>query len=435
MASHKRKHQEDEEDEIPSKELKIGGSDPPAITPDTETETSDTKNPGTEPEPDASETSEDETETFAPRCLDDQMRLLDKCVPDFCSGVLCAAPKLKVAGLQLRYPLSPTDCEALYRDAKQSAFGDRDKTVTDLKVRSSREYPASALTINPDHSNVWLQEWQDTVVSTATELFKQGTLTFAPQKLVIYAPGDFFTVHKDTIRSDTHVGTALLSLPVDGGFTGGTFTLQTSTGTKLLTSSNFSSRGLEAYFACFRTDVDHAVHPVESGYRVVLSFEVYGSDKRPQSLAEPKMKAALEKIHSEVTEALKQVNQVVIFTEHEYSNKTATPEKLHGAERLVYDHLTGKGLKVRVTTIDMFHGGYEDDDDIMTITGDRLHLSFPFNEDENGSDDVDPDRAAVLSHPYNEPGETLSNNRGGHTGNESAPSDYHYRHTALVIEK
>lgn len=407
-----------------------GGSEVPEES-DSDVEMDEKKGSDSESE---SESESDPGDGLRVCCLDDEMMCLDQCVPDFCSGVLRAAPRIQVAGFgALRYPLSEADCVALHACGKPSAFGQGEQTITDSKVRSSREYPASALTINPNKCPLFEQEFEQEIVETATELFKQGTLTLTPQKLVVYAPGDFFKVHKDTVRGDTHVGTIVISLPVDGGFTGGTFALQTSTGTKFMTGDNFSSRGLEANFACFRTDVDHEVHPVESGYRVVLSYEVFGSEKRPQSLAEPKMREALTTIHATVEGGLELLHKVIILTEHKYTQRTAVPEKLHGADRIVFDYMTGKGYDVRVNTVDLEHGCYEDDSDEMTISGKDISLTFPYDEDEEDTEDCTRARAAVLSTVFNSPGETISENHGGLTGNESAPSEYHYRHTALVF--
>lgn len=97
-------------------------------------------------------------------------------------------------------------------------------------------------------------------------------------KLNIYGPGSFFKPHKDTPRAENMFGSLVIVYPTphEGGILvirHGAKEWEFDSGT-LLRSSNEPSLA----YAAFYGDVEHEVTPVQSGYRVTLTYNLYFAD-------------------------------------------------------------------------------------------------------------------------------------------------------------
>ena len=89
---------------------------------------------------------------------------------------------------------------------------------------------------------------------------------FQFDKVAVYKKGDFFTDHRDTVRSPNHVATLLIGTDYEYG--GGEFCAAGGT-------AYYISNG---DFVFLYTDILHSVSPVTKGTRVVLQFKVLISD-------------------------------------------------------------------------------------------------------------------------------------------------------------
>ncbi|KAF7338758.1 Fe2OG dioxygenase domain-containing protein [Mycena sanguinolenta] len=98
-------------------------------------------------------------------------------------------------------------------------------------------------------------------------------------RLNVYGPGSFFKAHKDTPRSEDMIGSLVVVFPTIHA--GGTLTLEHNGKSWVfdsaaeLASSNTPSL---AYIA-FYSDVTHAVDPVQTGYRVTLTYNLFLADR------------------------------------------------------------------------------------------------------------------------------------------------------------
>ena len=101
--------------------------------------------------------------------------------------------------------ISRKDVETWYASAVDSGFGNvaLQQTQHDAKIRSSREFDASNFSVE--------QKTLDKIADTWARYFVPESVVAQPYKLVIYGPGDHFSVHKDTPERNL-CGTFLISL-------------------------------------------------------------------------------------------------------------------------------------------------------------------------------------------------------------------------------
>ena len=157
------------------------------------------------------------------------------------------------------------DMEELLIHATQSAFGHGTETVTDTSVRNSFEIPASQLDRN------CLSRLQQYI--ELGEFAPHRQLELRPYKLVIYQEGGHFDAHRDTVRGEGHIGTLVVIL--NSEYTGGEL---------VVTHGGRSETVAGAYsWVAMYGDCMHQIHPVTSGTRVSLIYDIY--TKEPISVA------------------------------------------------------------------------------------------------------------------------------------------------------
>ncbi|CAA7266073.1 unnamed protein product [Cyclocybe aegerita] len=101
------------------------------------------------------------------------------------------------------------------------------------------------------------------------------SLRFELYKLNIYGPGSFFKAHVDTPRSDKMIASLVIVFPTV--HVGGSLLLRhegqewTFDSPKLV----YEDGKPRVAFAAFYSDIEHEVTPVNSGYRVTLTYNIY----------------------------------------------------------------------------------------------------------------------------------------------------------------
>jgi hypothetical protein len=98
-------------------------------------------------------------------------------------------------------------------------------------------------------------------------------------KINSYGPGGLFREHQDTPREKGYLGTLVVALPT--AFEGGEFVLRHGAMEHVLDWS-VEGRGAHAdelHWVFFYSDVKHEIKPVKSGYRITISYNIYGHPK------------------------------------------------------------------------------------------------------------------------------------------------------------
>ncbi|KAG6910741.1 hypothetical protein DXG01_008273 [Tephrocybe rancida] len=184
-------------------------------------------------------------------------------------------PCLNIEGLgYIGLPLSTRDAQAIIECSAHAPFGHNQRTIVDTKVRDTWEIePVKVKFDNP----AWAQWIQSYVVTTVWQALGVAPASVAPRcefyKLLLYEVGSHFLPHQDTEKVDGMFATVIVILP--SPYTGGEVHVSHSSSPKaidLAAHSLFSTSVLAWY-----TDVTHEVKPLQSGYRLALSYNLVHS--------------------------------------------------------------------------------------------------------------------------------------------------------------
>jgi hypothetical protein len=185
---------------------------------------------------------------------------------------------LEVAGVgPIRLPVSATDAAALCRVARRARHGIKDRTVLDLAVRDTWEVPNTKVKIDQ-------RRWRR-LVSPAVDRIR-AALGLPPgtvleprlHNLLVYAPGQFFVRHQDSEKADGMIGTLVVELPSE--FSGGAIVVRHHDETMTVRGS-----GKDLTLVAFYADCHHEVRPVQTGFRVVLTYDLFVSDGAPPAFS------------------------------------------------------------------------------------------------------------------------------------------------------
>ena len=167
--------------------------------------------------------------------------------------------------------LDPTaDYPAFHDVCLPAHFGHGKELVYDETYRLAREIRPEAFGLNFDPiltSNGILSEISRlTAIPIRAELYKINS----------YRQGGMFRAHQDTPRGDGHIGTLVIAFPTP--FEGGEFILRKSGGETVLDWSTVgrADHPDELHWVFFYSDIEHEILSVKSGYRVTISYNIYG---------------------------------------------------------------------------------------------------------------------------------------------------------------
>jgi predicted 2-oxoglutarate/Fe(II)-dependent dioxygenase YbiX len=189
---------------------------------------------------------------------------------------------IEIAGVgRLGFPITPRTVQKLRGVARPSPFGLREQTLHDPGVRNSWEIPASRVKIAARRFQPVLVRCLRTI---RAELgFPEGCELEAEfDKLLLYEKGEFFKPHQDSEKNDDMVATLAVVLPSE--YSGGVVTVEHRGEKKAF--RRLASQDKDLSLLAFYADCHHAVSPIKSGVRVVLTYRLSlvgrANSRRPQ---------------------------------------------------------------------------------------------------------------------------------------------------------
>ncbi|OAP58935.1 hypothetical protein AYL99_06232 [Fonsecaea erecta] len=180
-------------------------------------------------------------------------------------------PGLTVKGVgPIRLPLSHDDAQALIKVSLRAPFGKGRNTLVDETVRKTWEIDGKELSFENEKWDDWLKGVLGKV-SEGLGIPGDGSNVQAElYKLLVYEEGAFFKPHKDTEKTHNMFGTLVICLPSQ--HVGGGVRLIHGKEETVLETDKGSAYGV-SYLAWY-SDVSHEVLPVQSGYRLVLTYNL-----------------------------------------------------------------------------------------------------------------------------------------------------------------
>ena len=246
---------------------------------------------------------------------------------------------LEVSGVgKLRFPVSPSQAQALCRVARPARYGYKEKTLLDRRIRDTWEVPRKLVTIDQE-------SWQETLTPVLASIAEELGIASGSQlnaelhALLVYEPGQFFQPHQDSEKTDDMIGTLVVTLP--SKCKGGALVVKHQGKT-----TTYSATGKHLSFVAFYADCLHELKPVEKGYRISLTYNLSLSERQDvdRAAAAKNSQSVPSSVTRALTESLRKHFETPRASDSSW-NSEALPKP--PAHRLVYllDHqYTQRGL-------------------------------------------------------------------------------------------
>jgi predicted 2-oxoglutarate/Fe(II)-dependent dioxygenase YbiX len=368
---------------------------------------------------------------------------------DFCtSGTIEPCfPGLEVSHVgSIGFPLTENQAKEIIQQCSQAPYGRGEQTIVDTKVRSTWQ-------LEPQQFQLKNPEWDIKVRNVVEKIKEQFGLTrssvsYELYKCLLYEKGDFFSIHRDTEKSENMFATLVIVLPSE--HEGGELIVYHEGEQKKFSFGKKSQYNIQ--YAAFYADCKHEVTPVTQGYRLCLIYNLALSGKQPQPLA-PKGSEIVEN----VTQAIKtwasksEQDKLAILLEHHYTQAGLSFYGLKGPDRAKAQILVRAALaancKVYLGLITLWESGAADayDYDDYSKDADNYEMEEVFDQsltiDTWVNTDDKPEALGEISINEDEIiaetsiGESEPDEQeiGGYTGNEGITMDRWYHRAAIII--
>jgi hypothetical protein len=237
-------------------------------------------------------------------------------------------PGLHITGLgQVGLPVAAREAEAISKICKQAPFGKGAQTIVDTSVRRTWE-------LDPSEFECQNPAWKGFVDTILRRVENDMGISFRTQaqlyKLLLYEEGAFFKSHRDSEKVPGMYGTLVLCLPSE--HTGGDVRLVQGKTERVLRTASGSKFDMSAL--AWYSDVKHEVKPIESGYRLVLTYNLVQDQGRPLLNA-----MDLDSRHKELSALLRlwvseysYIKKLTFPLDQKYTNASLSRSNLKGAD-------------------------------------------------------------------------------------------------------
>ena len=192
-------------------------------------------------------------------------------------GELHHHPGLEIKGIgNIAFPLLPKQAEQIIERCEPAPFGRGEETIIDQNVRKTWQ-------LSPKYFSLQNVHWRLAIYQACNQIaqdlgLKDALIKADLYKLLVYSKGCFFTPHRDTEKVPNMMGTLVVNLP--SAHKGGSIILSHN---HISEEYSFADLGLyQSYYVAFYADCYHEVKPIESGFRVVLVYNLSIADRKSQ---------------------------------------------------------------------------------------------------------------------------------------------------------
>lgn len=245
---------------------------------------------------------------------------------------------IEVQGIgPLRLPVTAGQAKELRLIASPAQYGKGEETLLDRRVRDTWEVPRSRVSIDS-------RRWANTIrpmldlVRDDLGLPSTSSLDADLHSVLVYEPGQFFAAHQDSEKDDAMIGSLVVLLP------------SRSTGGDLVVShrgetATYRGSVSALTFVAFYADTRHEVLPVETGYRVALTYNLRLSghsiaagmatperSAHAAVLVEQHFATPVEPRWRHDTEAGEPPDRLVFLLDHQYSEHSLRWPQLKGED-------------------------------------------------------------------------------------------------------
>ena len=235
----------------------------------------------------------------------------------------------------LRLPVTAAQAKELRLIARPARYGKETETLLDRRVRDTWEVPRSRVSID---GRRWANTLRPMLELIRADLGLAATTSLDAElhSMLVYEPGQFFAAHQDSEKDDRMIGSLVVLLP------------SRSSGGDLVVSHRGQSmtyRGSATAltFIAFYADTRHEVLPVETGYRVALTYNLrLSGDANAAGLVPGDSTAAVDLLRQHFAtpvpprwrhdEAGEPPDRLVFLLDHQYSEHSLRWTQLKGED-------------------------------------------------------------------------------------------------------
>ncbi|MGH9164008.1 MAG: 2OG-Fe(II) oxygenase [Acidimicrobiales bacterium] len=245
---------------------------------------------------------------------------------------------IEVSGVgDLGLPVTSAQAKQLRLVARPAKYGHGERTILDRRVRDTWEVPRSRVRLDKRRWNRTLRPMLD-AIRDDLGLPSESSLNAQLHSMLLYEPGQFFAAHQDSEKDDQMIASLVVLLP------------SRSAGGDLVVdhrgeSVRYKGSSSSLTFVAFYADTRHEVLPVETGHRVVLTYDLVltGDTTTPLAGAEsiaPTTAGLLERHFAHTPEprwkggrqALDPPDRLVVLLDHQYTERGLRWSHLKGSD-------------------------------------------------------------------------------------------------------
>ncbi len=254
---------------------------------------------------------------------------------------------IEVNGIgELGLPVTATQAKQLRLVTRPAKYGDGEQTILDRAVRDTWEVPRSRVRIDKRRWNRTLDPMLD-LIRDDLGLPETSSLHAQLHSMLLYERGQFFAAHQDSEKDDQMVATLVVMLP------------SRSTGGDLVVSHRgesvrYQGSASSLTFVAFYADTRHEVLPLETGHRVVLTYNLALRGDTPNPLpGDPTTVTAAADLFGRHFEqhpaprwrgdrqALDPPDRLVVLLDHQYTERGLRWSHLKGKDSTRVEILRG----------------------------------------------------------------------------------------------
>ncbi|KAF7193013.1 MICOS complex subunit MIC60 [Pseudocercospora fuligena] len=207
----------------------------------------------------------------------------------------------------------------------KAPFGKGSETIVDDTVRKTWELNTNEFVVNNPYFNATVNHAVTKAMSEVgvTNLAQVGV---SPYNMLLYEPGAMFKPHTDTEKVPGMFATLVICLPSPNE--GGDIVLSHKGVAK-----RFATSTTQPSYACWYSDVTHEVKEVTSGYRLVLTYNIYKTSAIASNLSAsligeqyPALKSALKNWRWVDS------SEAIYILDHKYTDANLNINSLKGAD-------------------------------------------------------------------------------------------------------
>ncbi|KAG9009076.1 hypothetical protein FRB90_008571 [Tulasnella sp. 427] len=357
-------------------------------------------------------------------------------------------PVLRLKSLgRIGLPLSEREAKHIAANSRQAPFGMGERTLVDKEVRDTWEMPGAEVFFDNPNWNGFINQITNEVCARLGVNIRASQPRVELYKLLLYETGSHFLAHRDSEKVDGMFATIIIILP--STFTGGTVHLSHA-GQKAVVNENKDSFFNTTVLAWY-TDVVHEIKPIESGYRLALSYTLVHTTKslRPvlTDTSEPiaKIRHVLLSWRQNLNDDFPPPKKIIYLLEHKYSAANCNGSAMKGKDAHVVAVLesicSDIGFRLGLALIECYvkEEAYDEEDwtrtmkitKLVSLDGVLLKEDLELEEKDENSNKAEfipcDLRVSVERGPIDE------EETEGYHGNEADTYHRWYRRTVFVL--